>query len=218
MSLWTLTLIALGVAADAFAVAVGKGLTMPRLSRRGAVLIAVMFGTFQGLMPLLGWLLGTGLEGSIERVDHWIAFGLLAAVGLKMLREALLDDDLADEPEPVLLREPVAPDGSGFAVRPDAVRPSPGRSRASVPARELVLLSVATSVDALAVGISFAFLEVSIGPAVALIALVTFALSLVGVAVGRAAGARWRRPAEVCGGLVLLGIGTKILLEHLHLL
>ena len=217
MSLWTLTLIALGVAADAFAVAVGKGLTMPRLSRRGAVLIAVMFGAFQGLMPLLGWLLGTGLEGSIESVDHWIAFGLLAAVGVKMLREALLDDDLAADADPARVREPVAPDGSRFAGH-EVVRPSPGRLRELVPARELVLLSVATSVDALAVGISFAFLEVSIAPAVALIALVTFALSLVGVAVGRAAGARWRRPAEVCGGLVLIGIGTKILLEHLAVL
>jgi putative Mn2+ efflux pump MntP len=218
MSLWTLTLIALGVSADAFAVAVGKGLTMPRLSRRGAVLIAVAFGAFQGLMPLLGWLLGSGLEGSIESVDHWIAFGLLAAVGGKMLHEAVHDDDLAADPEPVRLREPVAPDGSGVAARAGEVRPSPGRLRASVPARELVLLSVATSVDALAVGISFAFLEVRIGSAVLLIALVTFALSLVGVAVGRAAGARWRQPAEVCGGLVLIGIGTKILLEHLHVL
>lgn len=218
MSFWTLTLIALGVAADAFAVAVGKGLTMPRLSRRGAVLIAAMFGAFQGLMPLLGWLLGTGLEGSIESIDHWIAFGLLAAVGGKMLHEALGDDDLATDHEPVPAREPVAPDGSGFAGRPEPVRPSPSRLRAQVPTRELVLLSVATSVDALAVGISFAFLEVSIGPAVALIALVTFGLSLAGVAVGRAAGARWRRPAEVCGGVVLIGIGTKILLEHLAVL
>lgn len=216
MSLWTLTLIAVGVSADAFAVAVGKGLTMPRLSRRGALLIAVMFGAFQGVMPLVGWLLGSSLEGSIERIDHWIAFGLLVAVGAKMLHEALLGDDGGEQDEVVPVRERVAA-GGGPLPTGDGV-PVAGRLRESVPVRELTLLSVATSVDALAVGISFAFLEVSIGPAVLLIALVTFALSLAGVAVGRAAGARWRRPAEVCGGLILIGIGTKILLEHLHLL
>ena len=214
MSLWTLTLIAVGVSADAFAVAVGKGLTMPRLSRRGAVLIAVMFGAFQGLMPLLGWALGTGLEGSIESVDHWIAFGLLGAVGAKMLREALVGDGAAGEVEVLPVREHVAPDGSPLAAPPA----SAARLRESVPARELTVLSVATSIDALAVGVSFAFLEVGVGTAVLLIAVVTFALSLVGVAVGRAAGARWRKPAEVCGGVILIGIGTKILLEHLHVL
>ena len=217
MSLWTLTLIAVGVSADAFAVAVGKGLTMPRLSRRGAVLIAVMFGAFQGLMPLLGWALGTGLEGSIESVDHWIAFGLLGAVGAKMLREALVGDGAAGEVEVLPVRERVAPDGSPLAA-PLAPAASAARLRESVPARELTVLSVATSIDALAVGVSFAFLEVGVGTAVLLIAVVTFALSLVGVAVGRAAGARWRKPAEVCGGVILIGIGTKILLEHLHVL
>jgi putative Mn2+ efflux pump MntP len=188
---------------------------LPRLSRRGAVLIAVMFGAFQGVMPLVGWLLGSSLEGSIERVDHWVAFGLLAAVGAKMLHEALLGDD-GEQDEVVPVREGVAAGGGPLPAEKGL--PVTGRLRESVPAKELTLLSVATSVDALAVGISFAFLEVSIGPAVVLIALVTFALSLAGVAVGRAAGARWRRPAEVCGGLILIGIGTKILLEHLSLL
>ena len=213
MSLWTLTLIAVGLSADAFAVALGKGLTMPRLSRRGAVLIAALFGAFQGLMPLVGWVLGSSLESSIERVDHWIAFGLLSAVGTKMLRDALSND--ADA-EVVEVREPVAPDGSPLAR---SAGPVPdGRLRESVPARELVLLSVATSIDALAVGISLAFLDVSIGLAVTTIAVVTFCLSLAGVAVGRAAGARWRLPAEVAGGLILIGMGVKILLEHLHVL
>jgi putative Mn2+ efflux pump MntP len=163
MSLWTLTLIALGVSADAFAVAVGKGLTMPRLSRRGAVLIAVMFGAFQGTMPLVGWLLGSSLEGSIERVDHWVAFGLLAAVGTKMLHEALLSDD-GEQDQVVPVRERVAAGGGPLPAEEGL--PVTGRLRESVPAKELTLLSVATSVDALAVGISFAFLEVSIGPAV----------------------------------------------------
>lgn len=215
MSLWTLTLIAVGLSADAFAVALGKGLTMPRLSRRGAVLIAALFGAFQGLMPLVGWVLGSSLESSIERVDHWIAFGLLSAVGTKMLRDALSTDADADA-EVVEVREPVAPDGSPLAR---SAGPVPdGRLRESVPARELVLLSVATSIDALAVGISLAFLDVSIGLAVTTIAVVTFCLSLAGVAVGRAAGARWRLPAEVAGGLILIGMGVKILLEHLHVL
>lgn len=210
MSLWTLILTALGLSADAFAVAVGKGLTMPRLSRRGALLIAAAFGLFQGLMPLVGWLLGTGLAGYIERIDHWIAFALLSAVGGKMLRDAFTGDRAADMADPARDWEPVTPDGTQSARQ---VRAKRGRQeRTQVPGRELVVLAVATSIDALAVGVGFALLEVEILPAVSLIALVTFALSFMGVAVGRAAGARWRRPAEAVGGLILIAIGTNILL------
>lgn len=177
-------IIALGVSADAFAVAVTQGVRMRRFSWRTALLVAATFGVFQGGMPLLGHLVGSQLEQSITAFDHWVAFGLLAVVGVKMLREAL---GPADEDA-----------GGGVLTR-----------------RELLVLAVATSIDALAVGITFAFIDVDVVTAVALIALTTFVLSLTGVALGSRAGARYRRPAEVVGGLVLIAIGTRILVEHL---
>lgn len=209
MSLWTLILIALGLSADAFAVAVGKGLSMPNLSRRGALMIAVAFGAFQGLMPVLGWLLGSGLEGYITTVDHWIAFGLLAAVGARMLHDARQPHDEAQAEAPVVA-------GNGMPTRSPV--PSGPRSRTHVSARELLALALATSIDALAVGIGFAFLDVKILPAAGLIAVITFGLAVVGVRLGRAAGARWQAAAEAVGGLVLILIGLKILLDHLHVL
>lgn len=185
MSSLTLFLIALGVSADAFAVSIGKGLTMRSRRRVDALALAVTFGVFQAVMPLLGWLLGSGLRGYVTAVDHWIAFVLLAAIGVKMIWEATHHGE--DE----------------------------AATAGGVPVRELLLLGVATSVDALAVGISFAFLEVSIVPAILLIGVTTFVLSLVGVAIGHRAGRRFRGPAEIAGGLILILIGTRILLDHL---
>jgi putative Mn2+ efflux pump MntP len=185
MSVWTLLLVALGVSADAFAVALGKGLHLRRLSVRDAGAIAVSFGLFQGLMPVLGWLLGSGLRGYITEIDHWVAFGLLAAIGGRMLHEALDPGRDDDEDE----------DHIGL--------------------RELLVLSVATSIDALAVGISFAFLDVSIVLAAVIIALVTAVLSLAAVVIGHRAGVRFRGPAEIAGGLILIFIGVRILLDHL---
>ncbi len=184
MSFWTLILISLGVSADAFAVALGKGLQLRRLRLRDAVLIAATFGIFQAAMPVIGWLLGTSLRSYITEIDHWIAFGLLAVIGGKMIWEALRahPDERPDD-------EPIA-------------------------VRELLVLGVATSIDALAVGISFAFLEVSIVAAVIAIGVITFAVSLVGVFLGHRAGIRFRGPAEVVGGLILILIGLRILLDH----
>ena len=135
-------------------------------------------------MPLVGWLLGTQFASSIESFDHWVAFGLLAIIGAKMLWEAIRP-------------------GEDDEVDTDALD-----------LRELGVLAVATSIDALAVGISFAFLDVSIGGAVTLIGVVTAIVTFGGIVVGRRMGARFGRPAEILGGLVLIGIGTKILLEH----
>lgn len=188
MSTWTLLLIALGVSADAFAVALGKGLQMRRLRSRDALAIALTFGAFQALMPLLGWFLGTGLRDYIEDIDHWVAFGLLVLIGARMIWEALHPDDEESSDE------------------------------VGIPLRELLVLGVATSVDALAVGISFAFLEIDITGAVLAIGVVTFALSLLGVHLGHRAGVRFRTPAEVIGGLILIVIGTRILLDHLGVL
>ncbi len=194
MSLTTLLLIAVGLSADAFAVAVGKGLTMRRLHLRTAVLLGLAFGLAQALMPVIGWLLGSQLERYVTSVDHWIAFGLLALVGGTMLRDAVTggDDDPA-EPTPSA---------------------STGQPTTHVAPRELAVLAVATSIDALAVGISFALLEVSIVAAAVVIGVVTFVLSVAGVAIGQRAGARFRRPAAIAGGLVLIGIGVHILLDH----
>ena len=188
MSAWTLLLIALGVSADAFAVALGKGLQMRRLRARDALTLAATFGVFQALMPVLGWFLGRGLRDYIVDVDHWIAFTLLALIGGKMIWEALQPDDDEGDVE------------DGLQVR------------------ELLVLGVATSIDALAVGISFAFLEVAIAGAATAIGIITFAVSLAGVYLGHRAGLRFRTPAEVVGGLLLILIGTRILLEHLGLL
>ena len=184
MPLWSLTLIAVGVSADAFAVSLGKGLHMRTLNLRNAIIIALTFGLFQAVMPFLGWLLGTQVAQFIYQVDHWIAFGLLAVVGGKMLWEAFHESD--DEKDS------------------DTIR-----------VRELIVLAVATSIDALAVGISFAFLEVDIVPAVILIGVTTAVLSFIGVLIGHRAGIRFKKPAEIAGGLVLIAIGVKILFDHL---
>ena len=185
MSFLTLLLISLGVSADAFAVALGKGLQLRRLRRVDALAIAATFGGFQAAMPLLGWLLGSGLRDHVAEVDHWIAFGLLTLIGAKMIWEALHPDD--DD-----------------ASKDDGI-----------PLRELLLLGLATSIDALAVGISLAFLQVDILSAAASIGLVTFVVALAGVLLGHRAGVRFRGPAEVLGGLVLILIGIRILLDHL---
>ena len=175
---------------DAFAVSVCKGLCMKRLDVRQALVIALFFGGFQALMPLVGWALGTQFEQYITPVDHWIAFVLLAFIGGKMLWDAFRGGE------------------------EELSCPADGK----LDLRELVMLSVATSIDALAVGITFAFLRVDIVSSVALIGATTFVLALAGVAVGHRFGARYEKPATIVGGIVLVLIGTKILLEHLGLI
>ena len=185
MSGLTLVLVALGVSADAFAVSLAKGLQMRRLHRADALAIAATFGVFQAVMPLIGWFLGSRLRDYITSVDHWVAFGLLGVIGGKMIWESLHHD------------------------------PEEAAEEQRIGARELLVLGVATSIDALAVGISMAFLEVSILSAVVLIGVTTFVLSLVGVVLGQRAGIRFRGPAELVGGLILIVIGTRVLLDHL---
>lgn len=196
MSLITLLLTALGLAADAFAVSVAKGMRMRHLILKPALLIAVTFGAFQGLMPVIGWALGSRLTTWIEPWDHWIAFALLAAIGAKMIWEAR----------------------SGEVAGADAADGSPADAGApafTIGARELLVLGVATSIDALAVGVSFAFLDVSIWMAAIVIAVVTFGMSMLGIRLGHHAGKWLARGAELAGGVVLIGIGVKILLDHL---
>lgn len=188
MGIIELALIGVGLSMDAFAVAVCKGLGMKRLNLRQALVIALFFGGFQALMPVAGWLLGTGFQSYITPVDHWIAFALLAFIGGKMLWDAFRDGE------------------DGESAQAGEVR---------LDLKELAMLAVATSIDALAVGITFAFLQVDIVPAVSLIGAITFALSFAGVAIGHFFGARFEKPATIVGGVVLILIGCKILLEHL---
>ena len=187
-----LALIAIGLSMDAFAVSVCKGLGMSKLNWKHALVIALFFGAFQGIMPVIGWALGTQFEGYITSIDHWIAFVLLAFIGAKMLWDAFHEDD-------------------------ECVECAEGE-QARLDVKELVMLAVATSIDALAVGITFAFLRVDIGWAALTIAVTTFVLSFIGVATGNQFGSRFRKPATIAGGIVLILIGLKILLEHLGFL
>ena len=191
MGLFELLLIAVGLSMDAFAVSICRGLGMRTLNLRTAAVLALFFGGFQALMPLIGWALGTQFMWLIAPVDHWVAFVLLAFIGGKMLWEAFHED---------------TEDGCGC------------EDTSGIDLREFCVLAVATSIDALAAGISFAALNVDIVASVSLIGAITFALSLVGVAVGHFFGARFERPASVVGGAVLILIGLKILLEHLGVL
>lgn len=188
MGIVELLMVSVGLSMDAFAVAVCKGLCMKRVNWTHALVIALFFGGFQALMPVVGWALGTQFAALITPVDHWIAFGLLAFIGGKMLADA-------------------------FREGTDEERACPADERLDL--RELTMLAVATSIDALAVGITLAFLGVSIVVAAALIGVVTFALSFLGVAVGNQFGSRFEKPAAIAGGVVLILIGAKILLEHL---
>lgn len=182
---WELVVIAVGLSMDAFAIAVCKGLSVDGLKKKHMVVTGLWFGGAQGLMPLIGYLLGTGFRAWIERLDHWIAFVLLLIIGLGMIKES---------------------------------RQEGRRLDASFAAGAMLPLAIANSIDALAAGISFAFLEVAILPAVLLIGGITFAASCAGVWLSNRFGGKYRSRAEMAGGIVLILMGTKILLEHLGVL
>lgn len=190
MGLVELLLIAVGLSMDAFAVSICKGLGMKKVNLKVAVVLALFFGGFQAFMPLIGWALGSQFLGIIGPIDHWVAFVLLAVIGGKMLWEAFHED---------------AGEGDG-------------KPADRIDLGEFFILAIATSIDALAVGISFAALSVDIAPSVALIGVTTFAFSIAGVFVGNFFGSRYEKTASIVGGVVLILIGTKILLEHLGIL
>lgn len=191
MGIVELFLIAVGLSMDAFAVSVCKGLGMKRINFKVAVVLALFFGGFQVLMPVIGWALGSQFLWLISPIDHWIAFILLAIIGGKMLWEAFHDDE--DDSD----------DSSDANV---------------IDLGEYLMLAIATSIDALAMGISFAALSVNIVAAASFIGVITFVLTLAGVAVGHFFGARYEKPATIVGGVVLILIGLKVLLEHLGIL
>ncbi len=184
MGLGKLFLLALALSMDAFAVSCCKGLSVNELETKHMLLCGLYFGGFQALMPLIGWLLGIRFQSLITNIDHWIAFLLLAVIGVNMIRES---------------REQEKEDCSN----------------ADFDVQTMLLLAIATSIDALAVGVTFAFLDVHILPAVSLIGVTTFVCSAVGVKIGNVFGLRFQSKAELLGGIVLVGIGAKILIEHL---
>lgn len=188
MGIVELFLIAVGLSMDAFAVSVCKGLGMKRINFKVAVVLALFFGGFQALMPVIGWALGSQFLRLISPIDHWIAFILLAIIGGKMLWVAFHDDE--DDSD----------DSSDANV---------------IDLGEYLMLAIATSIDALAMGISFAALSVNIVAAASFIGVITFVLTIAGVAVGHFFGARYEKPATIVGGVVLILIGLKVLLEHL---
>ena len=183
MSFADVLLIGVGLAMDAFAVSVCKGLAMDGKNRTKALIIAGYFAVFQMLMPLIGCALGSRFSGLVASVDHWIAFVLLAVIGGMMIRESF--------------------------------RPDENQANDDVSFKTMLPLAVATSIDALATGITFAFLSVNIWEAVLIIGAVTFLISTAGVFLGRLAGEKLEKRARLLGGIVLIGIGLKILIEHL---
>ena len=183
MSLPELFILAVGLSMDAMAVAICKGLSVPGLRLRHAIITGLYFGGFQALMPVLGWLLGRQFEALIKNVDHWIAFVLLALIGANMIREAVKNEE----------------ENLNDSFSPKTMLP----------------LAVATSIDALAVGVTFAFLDVMIVPAVSIIGVTTFIFSAAGVKIGNVFGAKYKSKAELVGGIVLVAMGIKILIEHL---
>ena len=188
MGLAELVLLAIGLSMDAFAVSICKGLGMKKINLKVAVVLGLFFGGFQAGMPVIGWALGSQLLGIIGPTDHWIAFVLLAFIGGKMLWEAFTEDE--DEGD--------------------------GKDAEKIDLGEYLILAIATSIDALAVGISLAMAGVSnIFLAVLLIGVTTFVLSAVGVRVGNVFGSRYEKKAELMGGVILILLGVKILLEHL---
>ena len=186
MDLLTLLTLAVGLAMDAFAVSICKGLAMREKVLKKGIIVGLWFGGFQALMPTIGFFLGTQFKDQITSIDHWIAFVLLGLIGINMVKEALSkDEEQADD---------------------------------SIAVKEMFMLAVATSIDALAVGITYVILNVHIVSAASMIGVCTFLISFAGVKIGNIFGTKYKSKAELAGGIILILLGFKILFEHLHIL
>lgn len=183
-----LLLMGIGLAMDAFAVSVCKGLAMEKVNKKQAVVIGLFFGGFQALMPLIGWALGIQFEEYIMDIDHWVAFALLGFIGGKMMLES---------------------------VKPEEESAEVDKTDEPLDIKEMFVLAIATSIDALAVGITFAFLKYPIVEAITIIGVVTFFIAIGGVYVGNFFGNKYKNKAEFAGGLILVLLGLRILLSHL---
>ncbi len=184
MGILEIFLLGLSLAADAFAVAICKGLSMKKINWKKAIIIAIYFGVFQALMPVIGHFLVHSFESLVISIDHWIAFILLGLIGGNMIKETFDKDECQNYND-------------------------------KVDFKTMSVLSIATSIDALAVGITFAFLDVNLEVAVTIIGIITFAMSLLGVKIGNKFGCKYEKKAQIAGGTILILIGFKILFEHL---
>ena len=212
MQIWEIFLTGLSLSADACAVAMCKGVEMRRFVLKYAVVIALCFGLFQALMPLIGWAVASQFAEYITEADHWIAFALLALLGAKMFKDGIESEKELREARALTKDASPLPYPVRITLLPKK------EERLDIGVKTLIVMSVATSIDALAVGVSFAFLAVNIRLAIALIGATTFCISLLGVLVGTKAGGKFRGKAELAGGVLLFLIGLKILLEHLNVL
>lgn len=185
MSVLEIILIGVGLAMDAFAVSICKGLSIKKLEFKNIIKISLYFSTFQAIMPVIGYLLGTTFSVAVEKIDHWVAFILLSIIGLNMIKDSF--DDEVD------------------------------KKNDSIDVKTMILLSIATSIDALAIGVTFAFFRINIIYAVSVIGLITFGLCSIGVKIGNKFGDKFQNKAQIAGGIILVCIGVKILLEHLNL-
>ena len=182
MGILEILLVSIGLAMDAFAVSICKGLSMKKMNWKNAIIVGLYFGIFQGLMPIIGYFLGSTFESFVTQIDHWIAFGLLGFIGINMLKEAFSKDS--------------------------------ENCNDSIDFKTMIILAIATSIDALAVGITFAFLKVNVILAATMIGVLTFLISVLGIKIGNKFGDKYERKAETVGGLILIFMGIKILLEH----
>lgn len=186
MGILGIALIGIGLAMDAFAVSVCKGLSMKKMNWKKTIIIGTYFGAFQAIMPLIGYFLGIGFQDKVTSIDHWIAFVLLLIIGINMIKEALAGEEEGKN------------DNVNF--------------------KEMIVLAIATSIDALAIGITFAFLEINIFLAIGIIGIITFIISIIGVKIGNVFGNKYEKGAQIVGGVILILMGIKILLEHLGII
>lgn len=212
MTLTELFIIAVGLSMDAFAVSICKGLSLKKLRIKDALIVGLYFGIFQGGMPLIGYFLGVQFQDKITSFDHWIAFILLGIIGFNMIKESR-----EKEPESNLANKEVSVEkiNTGDNVSSPSSCGLSVKGENPLKFKEMIVLAIATSIDALAIGVTFAFLKVDIVPAVSFIGIITFVLSMIGVKIGNIFGAKYKSKAELAGGIILIGMGFKILLEHL---
>lgn len=222
MGLLSIFMTAIGLSMDAVAVSIAKGMTLKKNLLKNAIRIAIFFGMFQGGMPLIGWFAGRYFEDYIKSFDHWIAFILLSAIGGKMIYESLKGnkerkeelkeiDKVKKEENIIVIEEEVSSDNDSCDISCEL-------KSDELSSKSLTILAIATSIDALAVGVSFAFLDVSIIPAVTIIGLTTFVLCIVAVLIGKKLGCMLQKYAEIIGGVILIFIGLNILIEHLFII
>lgn len=190
MSVVELFILAVGLSMDAFAVAICKGLCMRKVTIKKAGIVGLYFGLFQAGMPIIGYILGSQFSDKISSIDHWIAFILLSLIGISMIKESLEKEEKNECKTEV----------------------------EELSFKNMSILAIATSIDALAVGVTFAFLKVNIIPAVSFIGITTLVLSMIGVKIGNIFGVKYKSKAELAGGIILILMGIKILLEHLGIL